>query len=267
LVEVPEHLLQRSRERRAALGLLAEGEGGAPAPAAEGGAAPAATSETAAAPAAAAAAPVEIEKAPPPPPPPYVQAALDRRRIPYWAMPVVALLPLWVVLYAGTLSEADTGEPSQLELGGEIYAENCATCHGGTGGGGVGPQLADGAVLETFTTLEDHMAWVAGGSESADGGKYGSDLQKDSKGGMPSFAGSLTPAEILAVVRFEREVLSAEEVPPEQISPEGLLLHPNGNPYLEEEMVFDAEGEPIFDEQGNFIAASQQAVPLGTTEE
>jgi mono/diheme cytochrome c family protein len=268
LVEVPEHLLQRSRDRRAALGLGGEG-GAAPAAASdEGSAAPATQAE--AAPAAAAAAPTPaVPEAPPPPPPPYVQAALDRRRIPYWVMPVVFLLPLWVILYAGTLSEADTGEPTQVELGGELYAENCASCHGGTGGGGVGPALSGGTVLETFPTLEDHLAWVAGGSESAVGGRYGSELQKESKGGMPTFFGQLTEAEILAIVRFEREVLSGEEVDPTRIDADENLLHEDGSPFLDAtgEHLVDPAGERLFDDEGTFVAESQQAIPLGTGEE
>lgn len=265
MVEVPEHLLQRSRERRAALG-LGGGEGAAPAPAADDSAAPMAAEAGAVPAEATAAAAPAVAEPPPPPPPPYVQAALDRRRIPYWVMPVVFLLPLWVILYAGTLSEADTGEPTQVELGGELYAENCASCHGGTGGGGVGPALAGGAVLETFPTFEDHLAWVVGGSDSAVGGKYGSELQKESKGGMPTFFGQLTEAEILAIVRFEREVLSEEEVDPTLVDPEGNLLHEDGSPYLDAsgEHVVDAAGEPLFDDEGNFVAQSEQAVPLDT---
>lgn len=176
-------------------------------------------------------------------------------------MPVVFLLPLWAILYAGTLSEADTGELTQVELGGEIYANNCATCHGGGGGGGVGPALAGGAVLETFSTIEDHLAWVAGGSDSAVNGQYGSELQKASGGGMPAFYGSLSQAELLAVVRYEREVLSAEEIDPAQLDETGSLLHENGEPYLDEtgEMLLDTEGEALFDENGALQSGAQNA--------
>lgn len=276
MVEVPEHLLQRSRDRRAALGL--GGDETAPATPSgtdEGGAAPAVAPAT---PAPAAAPPPEIEKAPPPPPPPYVEAALRRRRIPYWAMPVVFLLPLWAVLYAGTLSEADTGELTQVQEGGEIYAANCATCHGGTGGGGVGPALSGGAVLSTFTTIEDHLAWVAGGSDSAVNGRYGSELQKESGGGMPAFYDQLTAEELLAVVRFEREVLSGEEIDPARLDAEQNLLHDNGEPYLDEAglLLLDSEGEALFDEEGNLQSGAQNAAgaaseggefPLPTTPE
>jgi mono/diheme cytochrome c family protein len=253
LVEVPEHLLQRSRDRRAALG-LGGGDGG------DAGAAPAASSETAveaagdATPAAAAPPPVEVVKAPPPPPPPYVEAALVRKRIPYWAMPVVFLLPVWVVFYAGSLSEANTGELTQLEEGGEIYAQFCATCHGASGGGGVGPELAGGAVLETFPTIEAHLEWVFNGSAAAENGTYGAN-NKASAGGMPAFGESLTAEQLLAVVRYEREILSEEEVPEEQLSPEELRLHADGTPIVSEDgaLLLAPDGENLLDDDGMLV--------------
>lgn len=263
MVEVPEHLLQRSRDRRAALGL---GGGDAPAPAAAGAeasaeVAPAAEATPAAATAATPA--VEVEAPPPPPPPPYVQAFQARKRIPFWAMPVVFLLPVWAVLYAGTLSEANTGELSQLEEGGEIYAQFCATCHGGGGGGGVGPALAGGAVLETFPDIESHLAWVYGGSESAENGVYGA-TAKPSKGGMPAFGGNLTAEQILAVVRYEREVLSGEEVPEDQLGPDEELVYPDGNPRVSDDgtTLLGPTGENLFDEEGKLISGAQNAAEL-----
>jgi mono/diheme cytochrome c family protein len=261
LVEVPEHLLQRSRDRRAALGL---GGGDAPAPAAGAETSVEPAAEAAAPAAASAATPaVEVEKPPPPPPPPYVQAFNARKRIPYWAMPVVFLLPVWAVLYAGTLSEANTGELTQVEEGGEVYAEFCATCHGGGGGGGVGPQLSGGAVLETFPTIEAHLAWVFGGSDSAENGVYGA-TNKASEGGMPAFGESLTAEQILAVVRYEREILSGEEVPEDQIGAEEELLYPDGNPRVSEDgtSLLDPSGENLLDEEGKLISGDQNAAEL-----
>lgn len=209
--EVPEHLLERSRARRAALGLGGDDAGGA-APASGGESTEVATTGGDATPApiaAATKAPAVVIEAPPPPA--YVQAALDRKKIPWWAAASLALLPIWAVVYAGTLSEAGTGEPSVLTLGGEIYAEQCALCHGATGAGGVGPALADGAVLETFPNRADHLFWVWGGSLGWPDSTYGA-TNKTKKSGMPAFGESLTPEELLAVVRYEREVLSGEEI-------------------------------------------------------
>jgi mono/diheme cytochrome c family protein len=213
VTEVPEHLLQRSRDRRAALGLGGGGEGAAPAAssASEDAGTDVEASAGAPAPAApAAAAPAEVEAKPPEPVPPYVEAALQRKRIPYWAMPIVGLLPIWAILYAGSLSPADTGGPSQLDLGAEVYAARCASCHGGGGGGGVGRQLSDGEVLKTFPNIADQLAFVAHGSDGAGlGNSYG---DPNREGGphiagsfngnkMPAFLETLTPEELLAVVR------------------------------------------------------------------
>ncbi len=154
--------------------------------------------------------PVEVEKAAPPPPP-YVRAGLDRRKIPWWALTVLAALPVWAVLYVGSLSEAEVGEESQLEMGGTLYAEQCAGCHGATGGGGTGPALAGGAVLETFPNRADHLQWVFAGSEAWPGETYGAQ-EKAKAGGMPGFGTNLTPEELYLIVRYEREVLSGEDV-------------------------------------------------------
>jgi mono/diheme cytochrome c family protein len=219
LTEIPEHLLNRSRQRRSALG-LGGGEGGdapatptpAPAAAADAPAAPAATP----APRAAAPAPAPEAPPPPPPPPPYVEASLRRPRVPVWAVPVLAALPLWGFLYAGTMTEPPAGENDPLVMGETLYSEQCAACHGGGGGGGVGPQLSAGEVVATFPNAEAHYAWVVGGSESVGiGNGYGAadrpGGQRIAKGGMPPFGGTLTPEEIVAIVRYEREVIGGGE--------------------------------------------------------
>ena len=229
MTEVPEHLLQRSRERREALGLssgdTASGDAGAaessaPAPAAASAEEPA--GEAAAPPApVAAAAPVEPEPvAPPPPPPPYVQAALRRSRIPVWAMPVVALLPVWAFVYAATL-ETGGGEASgPLAIGAEVYSSNCASCHGASGGGGTGPQLAGGEVVKTFPDAAEMTEFVKQGSAVIQGEGYGDPNREGGQhiaatGGMPAWEGILSEEEIQAVVLHERVVFGGEEAPPE----------------------------------------------------
>lgn len=218
MTEIPDHLLQRTRSRRQALGLpVGEGDAGG----GEAAGAPAAGSGVAvpgAAPAAdlpkgpvAPATPVEATKAPPKPVPHYVQAYERRKKIPIWAMPAVLALPLWAVLYAGTLTDPPTTEVTLLAEGAEVYAGNCSSCHGAGGGGGVGPQLSDGSVLATFPDPVDHVKWVITGSAGAEGGVYGANA-KPSVGGMPSFAGSLSFEEVVAVVLEEREALSGESI-------------------------------------------------------
>src|SRR5437868_2245305 len=101
MTEIPEHLLARSRARRAAAGL-----GGDAAPATGGEVEVAASATPAEASAATPATqPAAAPPAPPPPPPvpPYVRAYEERRKIPYWVMPVLVSLPLWLFIYANTL--------------------------------------------------------------------------------------------------------------------------------------------------------------------
>jgi mono/diheme cytochrome c family protein len=224
VTEVPEHLLRRSRERRAALG-LGGGEGGPPAgegeaPAAPEGASAAAPARAEATPAAAAPAPAPAVPEPPKPPPPYVAAALARPKVPKWAVPVLAALPLWALVYAGSLyiPSAASADPVLAE-GEEIYSVQCSGCHGGAGGGGQGRPLSNGDVLLTFPDPQDHIDWVREGTALVgEGNPYGDPdrpggqhIAGETAGGdMPGFGETLTPEEIVAVVRYEREVLSGE---------------------------------------------------------
>ena len=195
MTEIPEHLLKRSKERRAAIG-------GEEAPAAD--AAPASEAvEQAEAPAAAPAVPAAaaVEAAPPPPPPvrPEVAAALRRRKIPYWAMPVLAGLPLWAYVYQATLEPPPAGESNPVVLGEQVYS-GCAACHGAGGGGGTGPELT--GVVETWPDYRDHMMWVRLGSGGWPADTYGA-TDKAKAGGMPPHA-ALTDQELAQVVLYER---------------------------------------------------------------
>jgi mono/diheme cytochrome c family protein len=213
VTEVPEHLLARSRERRAALGLGGDGgggdEGGAPTPAAaapaEGAAAPV--------PVAAAAAPAIIEEPPPPPPPPYV-AAIQRTKVPIWVMPVLVALPFWGILYFGAFGTRHTDAAAPPD-GAAIYrAQGCSGCHGQTGEGNPAagfPALHNGEAKLTFPNEADQEQWVRTGSQPFAGKPYGDPNrpggQHVAKGLMPAFGGRLSDAEIKAVVQYEREQL------------------------------------------------------------
>ncbi len=207
MTEVPDYLLQRSRERRAALGLGGDEEGGALAPAGDtAGGAPA----TGSAPPPAVATPAPIAPGVPDPepsaPPPNVQAGLARKRVPMWALPL-ALLPLWGFIYAGTLEPPTVEAAGALDVGAEVY-NTCASCHGADGGGGVGPAL-DG-LGEVFSDPATQLQWVALGStgwQAEVGDAYG-DTDKPVNGGMPAFAESLTPEELTSVIVYERTTFS-----------------------------------------------------------
>jgi mono/diheme cytochrome c family protein len=218
LTEVPEHLLQRSRARRAALGL---GGDAGDAPAAAPAATPA-TTEASAAPVAATPAAPAAPVAPPPPEriAPYVEAATSRKKIPYFVIPVLVMLPIWALMYALTLDKPSPREAGPLTEGATVFA-SCAACHGGTGGGGVGPALSGGAVIEQFPEAADQLHWVMEGSEGfkALGIETYGTSKNPIKGGMPGWK-SLTAEQLIAVIRHERETLSGEEVDAESLKKE-----------------------------------------------
>lgn len=212
MTEVPEHLLARSRERRAALGLT----GGAPEPSADTptaapSSAPPATVAPSAAPApVAAAAPAVVEEAKPVPT--YLTPAAARARIPMWIIPVLAFLPFWGILYVGSFGSREKAEAlTGAALGAQVYrAQGCAACHGAAGEGGVGPALAGGEAIKTFPDEADHASWVRTGSGPFRGQPYGAEDreggQRTATGGMPGFS-SLSDEEVKAVVLYEREEL------------------------------------------------------------
>ena len=258
MTEVPEHLLECSRQRRAALGL--GGGETAPAAAADTGTTETAPATTAAAaPAAPAAAAAPEVPAAPEPLPPYVEAAIRRKKVPVWALPVVAILPLWAFLYVGSLSEPEVEVEGQLALGATVY-QQCAGCHGAGGGGGSGRQLSGGEVLATFPTIDGQLQFVAVGTAGFQGKPYGNPDRPGgqhiggSYGNMPAFVGTLTDEELLAVVRHERETLGGEMVPADQIGPNGELLYASGEPYINDagELV-DENGELLLDPEGYLI--------------
>ncbi len=110
---------------------------------------------------------------------------------------------LFVILVAGVSLGSCAGDPPEVPLGPDgqpdpvlvdgraVYAEHCASCHGRSGGGGQGPRLNNGAVVELYPEFDDQVAVVA-----------------DGKGTMPSFVERLTDRQIEAVTRYTREVLS-----------------------------------------------------------
>lgn len=72
-----------------------------------------------------------------------------------------------------------------------LYATRCASCHGPTGQGLIGPSFAR---VSTRLTVDEHIAVVRNGRNN-----------------MPAFAGLLLDAQIEAVVDYERTVLDGSE--------------------------------------------------------
>lgn len=218
MTEIPEHLLKRSKERRDVLG-GSEVAATSDAPAA-------APSQQAVAPVAKASAPVAPSAPlPPPPDPAYVVAAKTRKKIPFWAMATLGLLPLWALMYLLALQPQEKTVLGPLAVGAGVYG-TCAGCHGAAGQGGAGRALYQGEVLKTFPKIEDMLNFVYTGSQAfatqglaifgnpdRDGGAHaplsfnGNPMpQQGEKAG-----GGLSETEILAVVCHSRYVISGAD--------------------------------------------------------
>lgn len=101
-----------------------------------------------------------------------------------------------VVLGAGGVAAcASTETPAAptdpvLAQGQQIYLANCASCHGRSGGGGLGPKLSDGLAATRYGNIADQEALILNG-----------------RGSMPAFKSRFTAEQLDAVVRFTREAL------------------------------------------------------------
>ena len=203
MVEIPDYLIERSREARARF----QGtDGGASESSSAVVESTASSEETA--PAITQTSEPEIEIIEPPKPvAPWVIAAQTRKKIPVWMAPVALFLPIWAFMIWGTLEEPSSNDEGVIAAGGEVYSQ-CAACHGAGGGGGVGYQLNEGEVIKTFPDVESHIAWVVNGSSSAgtpygDPDREGGQRISQQQGVMPGFS-SLGALQILEVVLYER---------------------------------------------------------------
>jgi mono/diheme cytochrome c family protein len=209
VTEIPEHLLKRSKDRQ------------------QSGATP----STDAVATTSAAAPAPVEKAvaqvalPALPDPSYVAAAKSRKKIPFWAMATLSLLPLWAFMYVAALKPQEKVVEGPLAVGAAVYG-SCAGCHGAEGQGGAGRVLYQGEVMKTFPKIEDMLNFVYTGSQAyvtAGLKVYGN---PDREGGahaplsyngnpMPmqgeKLGGALTEEQILGVVCHERYAIGGTD--------------------------------------------------------
>ncbi len=218
MAEVPKHLLEKSAARRAALS-------GAPAPVP--------TAETADVPAVIApSAPVAtaaggaggggvapVAPVPTPAGPPPAPKGMGFARI--GSVFMLTALPVWLFFMFNTFSVPGASADSPEAIGKRLYETNCASCHGADGAGSdaglVGRPLYKGEVDKTFPDPLAQFAFVRHGS-CATGVSYGNAKREGGqhvgKGGMPLFtSGTLSDAELLAVINYERHVLAGEEYP------------------------------------------------------
>ena len=132
-------------------------------------------------------------------------------------------------------------------LGGQVFSgqvvstANCSGCHGPQGQGGTGPALA--GVVATFSSCVDHIEWVTKGSSGfqAEGRNTYGDASKPITAIMPSFAASLAPEQIAAVVAFERVRFGG--APAEDVLADcGLVAPAEGEAPADGEVPADGEG-------------------------
>lgn len=231
--------------------IVAAWSGGEAAPAAAAPATPAAAPSAAPAAAAAPAAPVGpiVEIFEPTAPAPEVEVEVEptepepvrRRAVPVWMMATFVAIPAVALMYALLIPNGpDCGGGGQLAIdpvtgvaqscdgteygvsavdffamGGDLYATQCAACHGAEGGGGAGPAFTGGAVLASFPAEQcaTHVEWVALGSSAWPEATYGA-LEKPVGGAgvMPGFGSRLSPEELAAVVLYERVAFGGEGI-------------------------------------------------------
>jgi cytochrome c oxidase subunit 2 len=87
-------------------------------------------------------------------------------------------------------SDSASGSGSPPASGAVIYSAHCSGCHGSKGEGSIGPKLGGGAVAKKYANQSDEIAVVTAG-----------------RGSMPAWGGTLSPAEIAAVVAYTRSGL------------------------------------------------------------
>ncbi len=215
MAEIPEHLLARSKARRAALSGSGEGTEAADAPAtlAPGSApAPAATAATVATPKA-----LKVEPAVPSPvTPPVIKGQTFARLSKVLLMVGV---PVWAFFYAGIFATPKSRVESPQQLGARLYNAQCSTCHLGNGagkeGGAVGRPLWKGEAELTFPNIVEQIAFVRHGS-CEKGVAYGDPKrvggEHKSLTGMPAFP-DLTDEQIWAIITYERTIISEKTWP------------------------------------------------------
>jgi mono/diheme cytochrome c family protein len=271
VTEIPEHLLKRSQAAKAK---AAGDEAPADAPAA-GSPAPVASESTAVAAAPKAAAPAKpAGPVGPPPPKPdsaVVAAAKARKKIPFWAMATLSLLPLWVFMYARGLTPKEPTVHGPLGEGAQLYTTNCSSCHGPAGGGvtGLGYQFSGGEVLKTFPNIEDQLRFVYNGTlkyEQAGVAIYGNPDREGgphithARGIMPAQSletgGGLTETQILAVVCHERYTLGGADPTADYLDEFEKWCSPEAPAWLGLE-----SGELTFE---NIAASLEGTLPVGT---
>jgi mono/diheme cytochrome c family protein len=104
---------------------------------------------------------------------------------------IVAGATVFAACSTGSSPAAPSDDPVLVE-GQQIFSQNCASCHGSSGGGGFGAKLA-GVVTTKYPNIDDEISVIANG-----------------KGSMPAWNQKLSADQITAVARYTREVLGSK---------------------------------------------------------
>ncbi len=243
MAEVPPHLLDRAKARRAAL----SGEGvEAPSPTPTDttspvASVPAAPVDPSAADAAGAAAP-KVPKAGGRTAAPRVEKVRGAAFAKISSVFLLAGLPVWAIFMFNTWSTPQARADTPQSIGQSLYNANCASCHGGDGAGSdkglVGRPLYNGEAEKTFPDPIEQAAFVKHGSCGA-GQPYGDPNreggQHAAKTGMPGFP-TLSDAQLIYLVNYERNRLQST---PKDF-PVNVLAKVGEDPTIAAEEPFDA---------------------------
>jgi mono/diheme cytochrome c family protein len=104
---------------------------------------------------------------------------------------IVAGLTVFAGCSNGSSPAAPSDDPVLVE-GQHVFSQNCASCHGASGGGAFGPKLA-GVVATKYPNIDDQIAVITNGRNQ-----------------MPAFGQKLSAAQIDAVAHYTREVLGSK---------------------------------------------------------
>ncbi|MEI7592877.1 MAG: c-type cytochrome [Actinomycetes bacterium] len=107
---------------------------------------------------------------------------------------VTAVLAVSAIVTAGCVGGDAGAKPADpvLAQGQTVYKAHCQTCHGNNGQGGTGMKLA-GRVAQVYPNIADQISVIQNGKSS-----------------MPAWKNSLSPSDIAAVARYERECLGTK---------------------------------------------------------
>ena len=114
-----------------------------------------------------------------------------RRSIGVLSIAASALAATFAGACSGATGPTTSADPV-LAKGQEIHNGRCASCHGINGEGGTGKKLNDGVVTSQLPSVAAHKKIVQDGISGTP---------------MAAWKDILTPEEIDAVVRYQREVL------------------------------------------------------------